>query len=335
MQRKWFFSLLLIVIAVALLGVGSAFALVGYTLDWWTVDGGGTISSTGGSYNLGGTIGQPDAGTSGGGTYTLIGGFWGGGADLISPTVVSSLLANPNPTNLASVDFTVTFSETVSGVDATDFTLNITGVTGTSITGVSGSGATYTVTVNTGSGNGTIRLDVVDDDTILDTAGNPLSGGYTGGETYTITKEFTLTIVSAHGTVAKNPDQATYHEGDVVQLTAAPNAGWSFANWTGGLTGSANPGSVTIHGNTSVTANYTPTPTHTFTPTKTPTPTWTRTSTPTRTPTPTSTRSTTPTKTPTYTLTRTSTPSNTPTSTVTMTTTPTNTYRIYLPLVKR
>jgi hypothetical protein len=90
MKRKWFFSLLLLVIAIALLGIGSAFALAGYTLDWWTVDGGGTISSTGGSYNLGGTIGQPDAGTSAGGTYTLIGGFWGGG-DIISPTVALTL----------------------------------------------------------------------------------------------------------------------------------------------------------------------------------------------------------------------------------------------------
>lgn len=69
--------------------------------------------------------------------------------------------------------------------------------------------------------------------------------------------EYTLAITSANGTVAKNPDQATYHEGDVVQLTATPNANWTFGNWTDGLTGTANPGFVTIHGNTSVTANYT------------------------------------------------------------------------------
>jgi hypothetical protein len=78
MQRKWFFSLLLLVIAVALLGIVGVSALAGYTLDWWTVDGGGTISSTGGSYSMGGTIGQPDAGTSSGGAYTLNSGFWGG-----------------------------------------------------------------------------------------------------------------------------------------------------------------------------------------------------------------------------------------------------------------
>jgi hypothetical protein len=68
---------------------------------------------------------------------------------------------------------------------------------------------------------------------------------------------YALTITSINGTVAKNPDQATYHEGDVVQLTATPNVGWVFMNWTGDLTSSANPASVTIHGNTSVTANYT------------------------------------------------------------------------------
>jgi parallel beta-helix repeat protein len=34
---------------------------------------------------------------------------------------------------------------------------------------------------------------------------------------------YPLTIVSAHGTVARNPNQASYHEGDVVQLTASPN----------------------------------------------------------------------------------------------------------------
>ena len=40
-----------------------------------TVDGGGEMWSTGGSYDLGGTIGQPDAGQMSGGLYTLEGGF--------------------------------------------------------------------------------------------------------------------------------------------------------------------------------------------------------------------------------------------------------------------
>ena len=40
--------------------------------------GGGT--STGGVYSVSGTIGQPDAGLLTGGSYTLAGGFWPGGA---------------------------------------------------------------------------------------------------------------------------------------------------------------------------------------------------------------------------------------------------------------
>ena len=40
------------------------------------MDGGGG-TSTGGGYTVTGTIGQPDAGTMGGGTFSLNGGFWG------------------------------------------------------------------------------------------------------------------------------------------------------------------------------------------------------------------------------------------------------------------
>ena len=47
-----------------------------YTIDWSTIDGGGG-TSTGGVYEVSGTIGQPDADTMSGGNYTLQGGFWG------------------------------------------------------------------------------------------------------------------------------------------------------------------------------------------------------------------------------------------------------------------
>ena len=52
----------------------------GYDLSWSTIDGGGMMFSTGGGYSLGGTMGQPDAGTLSGGGYTLAGGFWSGAA---------------------------------------------------------------------------------------------------------------------------------------------------------------------------------------------------------------------------------------------------------------
>jgi hypothetical protein len=48
-----------------------------YSIDWFTINGGGG-TSTGGTYSLSGTIGQPDPGAMSGGNYTLSGGFWPG-----------------------------------------------------------------------------------------------------------------------------------------------------------------------------------------------------------------------------------------------------------------
>jgi len=58
-----------------------------YDLSWWTVDGERDFS-TGGSYSLGGTIGQPDAGTSVDGTYTLAGGFWPGAEGVVPSPII-------------------------------------------------------------------------------------------------------------------------------------------------------------------------------------------------------------------------------------------------------
>ncbi|MHC4463712.1 MAG: hypothetical protein ACYS6W_11830 [Planctomycetota bacterium] len=68
------FSMMLLVVLTASAGGGES----AYVLDWSTIDGGGGTSS-GGPYTLTGTIGQPDAAYSTGGSYELLGGFWPGG----------------------------------------------------------------------------------------------------------------------------------------------------------------------------------------------------------------------------------------------------------------
>lgn len=107
------------------------------------------------------------------------------------PLVISALRADTNPSSAATLHYSVIFSTEVSGVDAGDFALVSSGLNGVTINAVSGSGTNYSVTVNTGSGNGSLRLDVLDDDSILNLAGTPLggtgvaNGGFTG-ETYSI-----------------------------------------------------------------------------------------------------------------------------------------------------
>lgn len=128
--------------------------------------------------------------------------------DKTAPTVTGITRSGSSPTNSASVSFSVQFSESVTGVDTGDFTVTTTGtISGTSVTGVSGSGTSRTVTVNTGSGDGTIRLDVPAAATILDNAGNDLTVAFTSGQTYTIDK--TAPTVSSITRAAANPTNAS------------------------------------------------------------------------------------------------------------------------------
>jgi hypothetical protein len=68
---------MVLVLALSLCGFGiSSASAQTYSIDWFTIDGGGG-TSTGGVYSVSGTIGQPDAGHMSGGNFTLDGGFWG------------------------------------------------------------------------------------------------------------------------------------------------------------------------------------------------------------------------------------------------------------------
>ena len=125
------------------------------------------------------------------------------------PSVVGILRADPNPTTASNARFTVAFSEAVTGVDVTDFSLATTGgISGASVSSASGSGDTYTVTVTTGTGSGTIRLDLADNDSIVDGNGNPLGGigvgdgNYTVGELYQIARPNTAVYIA--GTLQGN-----------------------------------------------------------------------------------------------------------------------------------
>ena len=74
-------NILLCITALLMLALASAAALTDdFDVDWYTVDGGGEMWSTGGDFELSGTIGQPDANTivMTGGDFELTGGFWAG-----------------------------------------------------------------------------------------------------------------------------------------------------------------------------------------------------------------------------------------------------------------
>ena len=95
----------------------------------------------------------------------------------------------------------------------------------------------------------------------LSGSANPKTITMNGHKTVTATFtqiEYTLTIdVNGSGSVNKNPNKATYHYGEDVNLTAIPATGWQFSSWSGDLSGSANPKTITMNGHKTVTATFT------------------------------------------------------------------------------
>jgi hypothetical protein len=168
-------------------GIGAlpAFAQTGgpYDLSWNTIDGGGATFSTGGTYSLGGTIGQPDAGAMLGGSFTLAGGFWPAasvpaiGVNIVSanpPAAAGNPYAPGQPfrdvldtgstTMLTAgiggagtvpqggiqyAQISVTFSGTPSPAPTlANIGISCTGGACPTVTGVSGAGSAYTITLS-------------------------------------------------------------------------------------------------------------------------------------------------------------------------------------------
>jgi len=69
-------------------------------------------------------------------------------------------------------------------------------------------------------------------------------------------KTYTLNVAAVNGTTVKNPNLVTYNSGAIVQVTATPNSGYTFASWSGDATGSANPLTVNMNSNKNITANF-------------------------------------------------------------------------------
>ena len=112
-----------------------------YSIDWYKIAGGGG-TSTGGTYQVTGTIGQPDAGGAmSGGQYSLTGGFW----SLIAAVQTAGLpyLSIEHSGNNIVVSWPNTTSSTLQ----------------TTISLASASGWTaYSGTVNTANGTNSITM---------------------------------------------------------------------------------------------------------------------------------------------------------------------------------
>jgi Divergent InlB B-repeat domain len=69
-------------------------------------------------------------------------------------------------------------------------------------------------------------------------------------------KTHTLTTNATDGSISLNPPGGVYTEGTIVTVKATPNSRLTFSNWSGDLSNSSNPTSITIDNDHSITANF-------------------------------------------------------------------------------
>lgn len=121
------------------------------------------------------------------------------GWEFVSASTLGTIArANPNPTTSGStVAWTVSFNKPISGLQAADFSLINSGLTGPAITTVTPVGAApalqWTVTATLGTGVGTIGLNCVDETALNTTLTNTLPFV---GEVYTVNASLPIELLS-------------------------------------------------------------------------------------------------------------------------------------------
>ncbi|WP_269714001.1 Ig-like domain-containing protein [Caulobacter sp. NIBR2454] len=218
-----------------------------YAVTAGTLDSDGVM--TAGAIALNGGTMQDASGLNAVVTGLNFTGLAGVRVDGIAPTVTSITRVGAASSNAATQHYTVTFGEAVDGVDPSDFVLTATGTAGGTVTGISGSGATYTVTVTDITGDGDLRLDLKNTGTgVTDLHGNAITTGFTAGQTVTFDHTApaapTIATVAADDVISANEVSGltvtgTAEAGSIVKLTiggAVRTASLSGTTWTYAVT---------------------------------------------------------------------------------------------------
>lgn len=114
---------------------------------------------------------------------------------------------------------------------------------------------TFTITPNPNYHISSVIVDGVNQGQISSYTFNNIATNHTI-EAFTTINSHTLTTTANNGNITRNPNASSYTYGTDVELTALPNIGYHFVNWSGDATGTNNPVTINMNADKNVTANF-------------------------------------------------------------------------------
>ncbi len=118
------------------------------------------------------------------------------------------------------------------------------------------SSQTFAITPNVGYHITDVTVDGVSQGAITSYTFTNVTADHTVTASFAADEHALTVTVIGSGSVSES-GLGSYHYGDFVELTATPSAGWSFAGWSGDITGSDNPHIFIVNDSMSVTATFT------------------------------------------------------------------------------
>jgi hypothetical protein len=124
----------------------------------------------------------------------------------------------------------------------------------------SGASQTFTITPNSGYQVGDVKVDGASVGASSSYLFGSVAANHTIQASFKLPNTYTLSVAKSGtgtGTVTNSPSATTFNAGTVVTLTAPPDPSSTFDGWSGGAcSGTISPCTVTMNGNTSLTATF-------------------------------------------------------------------------------
>jgi uncharacterized repeat protein (TIGR02543 family) len=222
--------------------VTASFAANTYTLTIIATNGSVTKTPNAASYSYGQVVTLQAVPNTG---YTFAG--WSGDASGTSTTTTVTMTTNKTITaNFTAIPVTYTVSISATNGSVTKTPDQASYMSGQTVTLQATPSASYTFAGWSGDLTGTTNPA-----TLVMNSNKAVAANFTA-----VVVTYTLGISAANGTVTKTPDKTSYASGETVTLQAVPNAGYKFVSWSGDLSGTANPTTLMMNSNKSVTASF-------------------------------------------------------------------------------